>query len=225
MKRGLFVLLAAALLVIPVVVLTAADSSDPTTEASHKQALADMQAVGQVGKAEGLQAWQRIEAVLTHPRCANCHVGPDNIPLWTLAGEKTRPHDMNINAGVSRIGAETLPCSTCHMTSNAPNTVAHAPPNAGIPWQLAPVAFAWVGKTGAEICQQLRDPKSNSPDPEHGRDAVGLLEHLRHDAALDGFIPWAWKPGPGREAPPGTFELHVKDMATWGAAGQPCPNE
>ena len=174
---------------------------------------------GSVSKEEGLKAWARIEAVVTHPRCANCHVGPDNTPVWTIVGEnKSRPHGMNINADASRIGARELPCWTCHMTSAAPNTVAHAPPHAGIPWQLAPVDFVWYGKTGAEICQQMRDPKRNG-----GRDVAGLVEHLRHDAAQRGFIPWGWKPGGGRPTPPGTFEDHVRDVQIWGAAGQPCP--
>ena len=52
--------------------------------------------------------------------------------MWTVASEsKTRPHGMNIGAGASRIGAETLVCSTCHMTSTAPNEVPHAPPHIG----------------------------------------------------------------------------------------------
>jgi len=44
---------------------------------------------GSVSQAAGLEAWQRIEAVVTHPRCANCHVlhshgaaiGPDLTPF------------------------------------------------------------------------------------------------------------------------------------------------
>ncbi len=36
---------------------------------------------------EGLKAWKRIEAVVTHPRCANCHVDAKAIPIWTPAGE------------------------------------------------------------------------------------------------------------------------------------------
>lgn len=179
----------------------------------------DMPAPGSVSREDGLAAWKRIEAVVTHPRCANCHVGPDNIPMWTVVGEtQTRPHGMNIHADDSRIGAGTVACSTCHMTSTAANDIAHAPPHVGIDWQLAPVEFLWFGVGGTEICQQLRDPKRNG-----GRDAAGLVEHLRHDAELNGFIPWGWNPGGGRETPPGTFEDHVKDMAQWGAAGQPCP--
>ena len=125
---------------------------------------------------------------------------------------------MNIHAGMSRIGAESIACSTCHVTSALPNPPAPAPQHAGIDWQLAPVEFLWVGKTGAEICAQLKDPERNG-----GRDVAGLIEHLRHDASLSGFIPRAWEPGEGRTTPPGTFEEHVKDVAEWGAAGQPCP--
>lgn len=174
---------------------------------------------GSVSRSEGLRAWQRIEVVIRHPRCANCHVDERAIPIWTPAGEtKPRVHGMNIHGGKSRFGRETVPCSTCHVISTSPNSPAPAPPHAGIDWQLAPVEFLWFGKSGAEICAQLRDPKRNG-----GRDARGLLEHLRHDASQSGFIPRAWAPGTGRSTPPGTFEAHVKDMAMWGAAGQPCP--
>ena len=60
---------------------------------------------GSVSRAEGLEAWKRIEAVVTHPRCANCHVDAKAIPMWTPAGEsRTRVHGMNIHGGQSRIG-------------------------------------------------------------------------------------------------------------------------
>jgi hypothetical protein len=180
----------------------------------------DLLPSGSVSRAEGLEAWKRIEAVVTHPRCANCHVDAKAIPIWSPAGE-TRPrvHGMNIHGGDSRIGAEAISCSTCHMTSTQANEPAPSPPRAGIDWQLAPVEFIWFGKSGVEICAQLKDPQRNG-----GRDAAGLVAHLRHDASLNGFIPRGWAPGEGRSTPPGSFEEHVKDMATWGAAGQPCPN-
>ena len=131
--------------------------------------------------------------LVTHPRCANCHVDAGGIPIWTLAGQKEdRVNGMNIYGGVSRIGAEAIACSACHMTSTQPNAPAPAPPHAGIPWQLAPVEFLWYGPIGTDICKQLRDPARNG-----GRDAVGLLDHLRHDASLSGFIPRAWEPGEG----------------------------
>ncbi|MEL7416903.1 MAG: hypothetical protein AAGJ92_13545, partial [Pseudomonadota bacterium] len=66
-------------------------------------------------RAEGLAAFDRIFEVASHPRCSNCHVGDDNLPMWSGPSYgQTRPHGMNVNAGESRIGAETLLCSTCH---------------------------------------------------------------------------------------------------------------
>ncbi|MHC2287298.1 hypothetical protein [Bradyrhizobium barranii] len=126
--------------------------------AAKDEANKDALPPGSVSRAEGLEAWKRIEAVVTHPRCANCHVDAKAIPIWTPAGE-TRPrvHGMNIHGGDSRIGAEKVACSTCHMTSTQANDPAPSPPRAGIDWQLAPVEFIWFGKSGAEICTQLKD--------------------------------------------------------------------
>jgi hypothetical protein len=55
----------------------------------------------------GLAAWNKIHEVFSHPRCAYCHVGPDNVPLVSLRESPANPraHGMNINAGKSRIGA------------------------------------------------------------------------------------------------------------------------
>jgi hypothetical protein len=78
--------------------------------------------------------------------------------MWTPAGEtKPRVRGMNTHAGESRIGADEIACSTCHMTSTRPNDPAPAPFRAGIDWQLAPVEFIWFGKSGSEICAQLKD--------------------------------------------------------------------
>ncbi|RDK11352.1 hypothetical protein DN412_05885 [Cupriavidus lacunae] len=211
MKRILLRCLVAAAVAIAAPIAISATDDQKTAS--------DMPLPGSVSKDDGLKAWQRIQAVITHPRCANCHVGADNVPRWNVVGEsKTRLHGMDINAGFGRAGIPGQTCTTCHVTSTAPNDVPHAPPHVGIPWQLAPVQFQWFGKSGAEICQQLRDPRRNG-----GRDAAGLVEHLRHDALMHGFIPWGWNPGGGRDTPPGTFDSHVKDVAMWGAAGQPCP--
>src|SRR5215472_19091952 len=112
MKHVLLAVLLATPVAVPFAISVAAEN----------KAASEMSPPGGVSRAEGLEAWKRIEAVVTHPRCANCHVGSDNIPMWTLVGEnKTRPHGMNIHADDSRIGAGTLVCSTCHMTSTAPN--------------------------------------------------------------------------------------------------------
>ena len=69
----------------------------------------------------GTAAWTAVYEVFSHPRCANCHVGPDNVPMWSGSsyGAKPRPHGMNIGAGASRIGAESIPCSSCHALQNS----------------------------------------------------------------------------------------------------------
>ena len=174
---------------------------------------------GSVSRAAGLEAFQRVYEVASHPRCANCHVGADNIPMWSGPSYgKTRPHGMNINGGASRIGAETLLCQTCHRTSNQLDTEPHAPPNFGLDWRLAPVEFEWFGKSDQEICEQLSDPERNG-----GRDWMGLAQHLVDDAGHRGPVLWGWSPGGDREPAPYSLQEHVDDILMWGAAGMPCP--
>ena len=168
---------------------------------------------GTVTKEEGLASWQRIYEVASHPRCSNCHVGNDNYPMWSGPSYgKPRRHGMNINAGVSRIGAETLLCSTCHM--NETSELPHGAPGVEIPWRLAPVEAEWFGKTSQYICEQLRDPERNG-----NRTYLDIAKHLDHDVILH----WAWNPGGTREPAPYSLQEHINDILSWGAAGMPCP--
>ncbi len=176
---------------------------------------------GSVSVETGLDAWSRVYEVTSHPRCANCHTGPSDRPMWSgpSYGE-TRQHGMNIQAGESRIGAETLQCSTCHTTKrkdwdNA-NGTPHAAPRVAMGWQLAPVEADWFGRSTEEICAQLRDPDRNG-----GRTLIDLAEHLNHDLILH----WAWSPGGGREPAPYSLQEHVNDILDWGVAGMPCPQD
>ncbi|MEL7538805.1 MAG: hypothetical protein AAFM91_17295 [Pseudomonadota bacterium] len=174
---------------------------------------------GEVNRERGVAAWARIYNVVSHPRCANCHVDASNVPMWTGPSYgKPRPHGMNIAAGASRVGAETVPCTSCHITSRAPNSTPHAAPHAGHPWMLAPVEFVWFGKDSVSICEQMRDPSRNG-----GRDGDGLVQHVLHDAEQHAFITWSFSPGGGREPAPGTLQQHLNDMVVWTAAGMPCP--
>ena len=170
-------------------------------------------------EAEGLEAWARIYEVASHPRCANCHTGPSDRPMWSGPSYgKTRPHGMNIQAGQSRIGAEHILCSTCHTTKDEDwdnaNAMPHSAPRVAMSWQLAPIEAHWFGRTSIEICEQLRDPDLNG-----GRDMLELAEHLDHDLILH----WAWEPGGGREPAPYSLQEHVDDILIWGVAGMPCP--
>ncbi|WP_421701084.1 hypothetical protein [Aliiroseovarius sp.] len=170
-------------------------------------------------KAEGLDAWNRIYEVASHPRCANCHTGPSDRPMWSGPSYgQPRPHGMNIQAGESRIGAEYVLCQTCHTTKDEDwenaNAVPHAAPRVAAFWQLAPVEAHWFGRSSVEICQQLRDPEQNGD-----RDMMELAEHLDHDVILH----WAWAPGGNREPAPYSLQEHVTDILIWGTAGFPCP--
>ncbi|KRS19247.1 hypothetical protein XM52_04195 [Roseovarius indicus] len=173
---------------------------------------------GSVSREEGLAAWERIYEVASHPRCANCHVGEDNLPMWSgpSYGE-TRPHGMNIDGGESRIGAEYVPCQTCHAyNETGGNNGAHEAPQVADSWHLAPVEMQWFGKSSVEICNQLRDPERNG-----GQDHVELAEHLGHGP----LVSWGWAPGGGREPAPYSLQAHIDDMLAWGVAGFPCEND
>lgn len=174
-------------------------------------------AEGSVSREDGLAAWDRVYEVASHPRCANCHTGASDRPMWSGPSYgKTRPHGMNIRAGESRIGAEFVACSTCHAQRASLNDMPHAAPQVAADWQLAPVEAHWFGKSSTEVCNQLRDPNLNGD-----RSFVELAEHLDHDVILH----WAWNPGGGREPAPYTLQAHVNDVLAWGAAGAPCSDD
>ncbi len=174
---------------------------------------------GSVTQEEGLANWQLFYEVASHPRCANCHVGSDNRPMWSGPSYgKTRPHGMNINADESRMGVETLACGTCHTTLSQPdenaNAVPHSAPKVAMAWSLAPVEAEWFGKPSAYICNQLKDPERNG-----GRTVRELAIHLDHDLILH----WAWNPGGDREPAPHSLQGAMDALMKWSAAGTPCP--
>lgn len=131
---------------------------------------------------------------------------------------ETRPHGMNVNAGESRIGAETVVCSTCHTTLSESrpdaNITPHAAPRVAIAWALAPVEPEWVGKTSTSICEQLKDPERNG-----GRTIREVAAHLDHDLILHG----AWNPGGNREPAPYSLQESMDFLMKWAAVGTPCP--
>lgn len=176
---------------------------------------------GSVSTEAGLEAWGIVYSVTSHPRCANCHTGADNKPMWSGPSYgNPRSHGMNINAGNSRIGAESLMCATCHTTlpkkdANA-NDVAHAAPRVAMPWRLAPVDAEWFGKTSHYVCNQIKDPARNG-----NRSIKDVAQHLDHDLILH----WAWNPGGNREPAPHSLQELVDALMQWSAAGAPCLHE
>jgi len=176
---------------------------------------------GSITKGEGLKHWHKFYEVASHPRCTNCHAGPDNIPMWSGPSYgTTRPHGMNINSGPSRIGAESVVCSACHTVLKHPNPVAnaipHSPPKVAAVWKLAPVSTAWFGKSSEYICNQIKDPERNGK-----RSVRDVAVHLGHDQVLR----WAWFPGRNRQPPPRSLQEAMDDSMKWAAAGAPCPGD
>lgn len=157
------------------------------------------------------QGFDPIAEVLLHPRCANCHVGAEGIPLWSTDAGGTEPHGFHVQGGESRMGIETLPCSTCHGQQNGV-LKGSAPGAEG--WALPPVEMQWAARTAGEICAQLKDPARNG-----GRTLAEVADHVSHDP----LVLWGWAPGPGREPAPGTAEKSVADILAWAEAGAPCP--
>ena len=166
-----------------------------------------------LAETDGLALWGRIHEVLSHARCANCHVGESNEPIWSGAsyGAQPRPHGMNINAGASRRGAESVPCNACHTGQNSPTP--HGPPGAEV-WHLPPVSMQWFGKPSAEICAQIKDETRNG-----NRTLEAVAGHIEHDK----LVAWGWDPGPGRQPAPYSLQELAGFIRAWDRQGAPCP--
>jgi hypothetical protein len=146
--------------------------------------------------------------VLTNPRCANCHPAGDR----PHQGDESRLHQPPVERGVDGHGTETMRCSVCHHNANfEPGRVPGHPE-----WHLAPREMAWQGKTLAEICAQIKDPARNG-----GRKVEDLVHHI----GTDTLVGWAWHPGFGRTAAPGTQAEAGALVDAWVKTGAVCPSE
>jgi hypothetical protein len=74
--------------------------------------------------------------------------------------------------------------------------------------------MAWQGKSLAEICAQIKDPKRNG-----GRSLAQIQSHVTNDD----LVGWAWHPGEGRHAAPGTQSEFGVLIGAWIATGAQCP--
>ncbi len=199
MRRFFIILTSAAMLLASILFASAQDASPPPALA--------------VDTAAGLPQWQKVYEVLSHPRCANCHVEDDR-PRWSGAHYGlTRVHAFNVQRGAdgSGFGNPGLRCTTCHFSSNSSSL--HGPPGAPN-WHLAPAEMVWFGKSSAEICAQIKDPSRNG-----GRTLAEIAAHVRDDR----LVGWGWVPGPGREPAPGSAEETYQAIEAWSKAGAPCP--
>jgi hypothetical protein len=144
--------------------------------------------------------------VLTHPRCVNCHPAGDH----PHQGEG-RPHQPPVARGADGHGLPAMRCSNCHQSANfEPGRMPGHPE-----WHLAPREMAWEGKSIAEICAQIKDPKRNG-----GRSVQELVHHIGEDT----LVGWAWSPGYGRRPAPGTQKQAGALVEAWIKTGAACPN-
>jgi hypothetical protein len=151
--------------------------------------------------------------VLQHPRCQNCHP-VSRIPTQ---GDDLHAHVPFVSGGPANHGVDGLSCSTCHTEHNVPTLGERIASVPGTPhWSLAPSSMAWQGLTAGEICEQLKDPARNG-----ARSLAQIHAHIMSDP----LIAWAWAPGAGRTAPPGSLPEFGALIAAWIETGARCPTD
>ncbi len=149
-----------------------------------------------------------VGRVLTHPRCVNCHPVGDR----PLQGESVnrRLHQPPVARGADGFGTTSMRCASCHQNANY--EAAAMPGHTH--WHLAPPGMAWQDKSLAQICAQIKDPARNG-----GRTLAQIHEHI----ATDSLVGWAWAPGFGRAAAPGTQAQLGALVDAWIRTGATCP--
>jgi cytochrome c5 len=159
--------------------------------------------------AASAKAFLEVHKVFTSPRCQNCHPAGDA----PLQGDDSHVHVQNVKRGKEGHGVTGMRCETCHQTTNLAGD--HMPPGNpkwGLPSPEHKMVF--VGRTPAELCRQLKDPKQTG-----GRSLQQLLEHV----ADDELVGWGWNPGDGRALPPLSRPDTVAQMKIWIDSGAACP--
>jgi hypothetical protein len=166
-------------------------------------------ALVQRNDARARAAFLAIVPVLKHPRCLNCHANGD----FPRQGDDSHPHAQNVKRGSDGHGKFSQKCSACHQEQNVAGL--NMPP--GAPgWHLPPanVPMIWEGKTPAQICQQLKDPRQNN-----GKTVAQIVEHVTSDK----LVLWGWNPGEGRTPPPMSHSEFAAKFSEWANAGAACP--
>jgi cytochrome c5 len=155
------------------------------------------------------EAFLQVYKVFTSPRCQNCHPTGDA----PLQGDDSHVHTQYVKRGRDGHGVYGMRCDTCHQAANLPGE--HMPP--GNPkWSLPSPEhkMVFVGRSPAELCRQLKDPKQTG-----GRSLQQLFDHV----SSDDLVGWAWDPGMGRTLPPLSRADTVAQMKIWIEGGAACP--
>jgi hypothetical protein len=154
-------------------------------------------------------AFLQVYRVLVSPRCQNCHPAGDA----PLQGDDSHVHLQDVKRGKDGHGVYGMRCDTCHQSTNLPGY--HMPP--GNPkWSLpsGDLKMVFVGRSPAELCKQIKDPKQNG-----GRNLQALFDHI----AKDDLVGWGWNPGDGRTLPPFNRAETVAQLKIWIDGGAACP--
>lgn len=148
--------------------------------------------------------------VISHPRCVNCHTADDS----PRQGDMMRMHEPPVARNDSGFGVPGMYCNTCHGSEN----FTYAGGEGSIPgheiWLMAPATMAWLGKSEAQICAQLKDRNLNGD-----RTLSEIVEHNSND----GLVGWGWHPGDGRDPAPGSQEVFGELTRAWVDTGAHCP--
>ena len=80
------------------------------------------------------QAFVELSAVLTHPRCLNCHTSV----YHPRQGDDQHRHEFNVRRGPDDRGAAAMRCQTCHQGTNQDASGVPGAPG----WRLAPLRMA-----------------------------------------------------------------------------------
>lgn len=148
--------------------------------------------------------FQEAGKVIMHPRCLNCHPADDT----PRQSDLMQVHEPPVDRGDGGIGASGMRCFTCHGAANFERVP-------GSPrWFLAPKEMAWMGKSLGQICEQIKDRKRNGD-----KSLEQIVEHMAHDE----LVGWAWHPGLGRTAVPGTQQEFGALIRAWADSGAQCP--
>ena len=104
-----------------------------------------------IGRQRSRALFVEASRVLLHPRCVNCHPDGDTphqgmrLARARSAGRARPRRPRRRRHGVHDLPSGSQPASS-RACPGAPN------------WHLAPIEMAWVGKSAAHICDQLKDP-------------------------------------------------------------------
>jgi hypothetical protein len=178
-------------------VLTLANAQKTSTSGQHDDVAA-------------AAAFEAIVPVLHHPRCMNCHSSGD----YPRQGDDSHPHSMEVRRGPDGVGGTVVQCSSCHQDHNLDGL--HTPP--GAPgWHLPPSStpMIWEGLSDRQLCELFKNSDQNG-----GRDAIGIVEHMRTP-----LVQWGWHPGQGRTPVPVPQRVFFAKIREWATKGAGCPAE